>query len=67
MVITGDSTEQDSFLTVNNLEYLDLSHLPIILNRLSIEEKTILASYISYILIFNKNMYFTNLKRNWWV
>ena len=54
MVITGDSTEQGSFLTVNSLEYLDLSHLPIILNRLSIEEKTILASYISYILIFNK-------------
>ena len=41
MAITGDSAENCSFLTDDSLGYLDLSHLSITSNGLSIEEETI--------------------------
>ena len=41
MAITGDSSENSSFLMDDSLEYLDLSHLSFNSDGLSIEEETI--------------------------
>ena len=50
VTIKGDSAENISFLTDDSLEYLNLSHLSLTSNGLSIEEETIenLLSVLPY-------------------